>query len=75
MQFKYNFLAGKIKEIFGTQEKFAEALGISSPSVSKKMQGKAPWKQQEMDKTCKLLHVRYECIPKLFFSKPDISKE
>ena len=32
--FDYNKLRGKIKEVFGTQERFAAAINLSNTSVS-----------------------------------------
>lgn len=36
MPYTYNKLRGRIVEIYGTQGKFAEKLGVSKNSVSKK---------------------------------------
>ena len=37
MAFDFSKLRGKIKEVFGTQEKFAKAMGMSSVSLSAKL--------------------------------------
>ena len=67
---KYNFskLNGKIVEIFGTQLAFAEAIGLSEMTVSKKMNGKRPWKQTDMAKACEVLGIPISEIPTYFFA-------
>ena len=67
---KYNFskLNGKIVEVFGTQLAFAEAMGLSEMTISKKMNGKRPWKQTDMAKACKLLGFPISEIPDYFFA-------
>lgn len=67
---KYNFskLNGKIVEIFGTQLAFAEAIGLSEMTVSKKMNGKRPWKQTDMAKACEVLGIPISEIPVYFFA-------
>lgn len=46
--YKYNKLRGKNVEKYGTQERFAEAIGISENSLSKKMNGKTGISQSDM---------------------------
>lgn len=67
MKFDYSRLRGKIKEVFKTQEAFAEALGISDTALSQKLTGQVSFKQVEMEKTCELLDVPKEFIPVYFF--------
>lgn len=40
MQYNYDKLKGRIKEIFDTQENFANAINISSASVNYKLNNK-----------------------------------
>lgn len=68
MPYNYSFLSGKIREVFGSQEKFSDAMGITPTTLSKKMNGIVPWKQLEIDRACELLHLGHEYIPKLFFA-------
>lgn len=67
---KYNFskLNGKIVEVFGTQLAFAEAIGLSEMTISKKMNGKRPWKQTDMAKACEVLGIPISEIPAYFFA-------
>ena len=48
MAFDYSKLRGKIKEVFGTQDKFAKALGISRATLSLKLNNISEFTQQEM---------------------------
>ena len=54
----YSKLRGKIREIFKSNEKFSEAMGMNSASLSAKLNNKTPWKREEIEKACELL-----CIP------------
>ena len=55
MEYDYSNLCGAITRCFGTQAKFADALGISERSLSLKINNKVGWKQDEMIKTTKKL--------------------
>ena len=48
LAFDYSKLRGKIKEVFGTQDKFAKALGISGATLSLKLNNISEFTQQEM---------------------------
>lgn len=67
MEYDYSNLCGAITRCFGTQAKFADALGISERSLSLKINNKVGWKQDEMIKTCKLLDIKVSEIPDYFF--------
>lgn len=69
MTFDYSKLRGKIREVFGTQEKFADAMSMSTVTLSAKLNGRVDWSQVEMNLACDLLGVPYEFIPVLFFTK------
>lgn len=57
MKFTYNKLKGKIVEVYGSQYKFAEALHISENSLSRKLNGKTQFKQNDITKWCALLKI------------------
>lgn len=61
--FNYSKLQGKIKERFNTQSAFAQALGISSTSLSKKLHNKTEFTQSEIKKAGYLLDIE----PELYF--------
>lgn len=57
MAFNYSKLRGKIKEYFGTQEAFAKELGISSASLSAKLNNQVDFSQTEISNMMKLLEI------------------
>jgi hypothetical protein len=73
MSFNYDKLRGKIREIFKTEAKFAEAMEISTTSLSAKLNNKVEWKPTEMDKACVLLHINKQEIPTYFFT-PEVQE-
>lgn len=68
MAFNYAKLRGKIREVFGTQKAFADALGISSVSLSKKLNNMVEFTQEEINRSCELLHIVTVEIPVYFFT-------
>lgn len=73
MAFVYNKLKGRIKEIFGTQSAFAEAVGLSSVSVSAKLNNGVEFKPSEIMKAVDVLKIEPEDIPVYFFTQ-DVQK-
>lgn len=69
MAFNYNKLRGKIREVFGTQEKFGKAINLSYTSVSLKLNNKAEWSQQEINKAAEVLGIPDDQIYIYFFSE------
>lgn len=69
MLFNYSKLKGKIREKFITQSAFAKELGISSVSLSAKLNNRVEFSQTEMDKSCELLEVPKDFIPIFFYTK------
>ena len=67
MIYDYSKLNGKIKEVFGTQAKFALAMGLSERSLSIKMNSLRPWKQPEIILACTLLDIPIDSIGIYFF--------
>ncbi|MDD7433810.1 MAG: DUF739 family protein [Peptoniphilaceae bacterium] len=67
MQYDYSKLMGKIVEVFKTQANFAEAIGLSSRSVSMKLNNKRSWTQPEIENAIKVLNEDEENIKDLFF--------
>ncbi|WP_270441320.1 DUF739 family protein [Acidaminococcus provencensis] len=68
MRFSYKKLKGRIKEIFGTQEKFAAAMGMSQRTVSLKLNNAVAWSQPEILLASKLLRISVAEIPIYFFT-------
>ena len=67
MSFNYAKLKGKIKEVCDTQEKFAELMGLSTVSISKKLNNTGLWNQKEIDKACSILNIEPSNISDYFF--------
>lgn len=53
----YAKLRGRIREVFGTQEAFAEAIGMNTVSLSQRLNGKLEWKTSEIAKACEVLGI------------------
>ena len=64
----YAKLRGKIKEVFGTQEAFADALGMDCATLSGKLNNKADWKREEIEKACQLLSIPIQQLHEYFFT-------
>ncbi len=65
--FDYSRLRGKIREVFGTQDKYAEALQLSRVSVSQRLNNLLEFSQEEMYRSADLLGFHYSEIPNYFF--------
>lgn len=68
MNFNYAKLRGKIREIYGTEYKFAQAMGIPKNSLSKRLNNKIEFSQSEIKKAAELLHIPPEEIILYFFT-------
>lgn len=66
--FSYGKLRGKIKEVFGTQERFADALGISKATLSQKLNNYSEFTQGEMLNAMCLLNQSPSQIDEYFFT-------
>ena len=71
MAYNYNKLKGRIKELFGTQEAFAKRLGMSSVSLSARLNNKNDWTQGEIYEASDALGVlgKPEEVISLFFTQ------
>lgn len=67
--YDYSKLKGKIKEVFGTQEAFANSIGLSSVSVSNKLNNIIDWRQEEMEDSVEKLEIPFSEIHVYFFTK------
>lgn len=68
MPYTYNKLRGRIIEIYGTQRKFAEKLGVSKNSVSKKMTCQTEFSQADIIQWSMLLNVQKDEYGDYFFT-------
>lgn len=65
---KFAKLRGRITEKFGSESRFAEALGVSLISVSKKLTGRAGFSKKDIERWCDLLDIPIEEIGSYFFA-------
>lgn len=68
MGFDYSKLKGKIKEIYNTQNNFAEAIGIGKSLLSQKLNNHSEFSQAEMYKICEVLNIKLNKINEYFFT-------
>ena len=64
----YKKLKLKIKEVFDTQEAFADAMGMSRTTLNQKVNDLTEWKTSEIAKACELLGVPLEDAHIYFFT-------
>lgn len=62
-----NKLRGRIIEKFDNQENFANALGITPGTLSKKLKEKSKMKREEIQKWCEVLVIPPDKIHEYFF--------
>lgn len=65
----YASLRGRIRAMYGTQEAFADDVGMSPTTLSAKLNGKTDWTRSEIEKACQLLDIQPEEIPAYFFTR------
>ena len=65
----YAKLRGKIREMFGRNEAFAEAMEMDASSLSAKLNNRSPWKREEIEKACLLLEIPIEEVYLYFFTR------
>ena len=69
MEWKYDKLRGKIKEVCGTQDNFAEKLGIGRASLSQRLNNQLEFSQDEIFKSCDILGISLIDVSAYFFTK------
>ena len=67
MEWKYDKLRGKIKEVCGTQDVFAEKLGIGRVSLSQRLNNQLEFSQDEIFKSCEVLGIDFFGNASVFF--------
>lgn len=65
----YSKLRGKIREVLGSESKYAILLDLSEASISAKLNGKVPFSIEEIDKSVKILEIPETQIYEYFFTK------
>ena len=64
----YSKLRGAIREKYGTQQAFADDLGMTAATLSCKLNGKTEWTRQEIENACRLLGIPLTEAPVYFFT-------
>lgn len=64
---RFGRLREKIKELFGNQKSFANAMEMGLCTLNFKLNGKAEWTLPEIEKACALLHISIEKVKDYFF--------
>lgn len=65
---KYAKLRGAIRERFGTQRAFAQAMSLSLSALNQKLCGRVGWSIQDVETAIGLLDIPAEEIPAYFFT-------
>ena len=65
--YNYNKLRGRIVEKYGSIEKFADKLGRSDATVSKKLNNKSEFSRNDMFKWSALLEIPKDDFASFFF--------
>lgn len=65
---KYAELRGLIRANLGTQERYANKIGLSASSLSHKLNGKVEFSQGEIAKTKELFKLSPEDVDRIFFT-------
>ena len=73
MKFNHDELRGKIKAKFGTQEAFAEKMGMSTTALSSRLTGRSEWSRPEISLAVELLEIA-TCDIGLYFFTPQSSQ-
>lgn len=68
INYDYSKLRGRIKEKFGTQENFAEAIKIGTVSLSKRLNCSLEFSQNEINRAVDVLSIPRESITEYFFT-------
>lgn len=69
MKFNYNKLRGRIREVLGTENKFAELMPMNRGTVSQKLNGQQEWTQSEIFIALNVLKLSKEDIGVYFFNE------
>lgn len=67
MNFDYSKLKGRIKEIFGNQDAFGEALGLKKSAISNRLNSKTEFTTDEIYRAMGLLKLSMSDVTLYFF--------
>lgn len=69
VEYDFKKLKLRIKEVFDTQEAFAEAMGMNYVSLNQRLNNTVDWKLPEIAKACDLLGILWSEIKAYFFTE------
>lgn len=69
MEYEARKLKGRIVEVYGTQGAFADAIGLSENSVSRKINGVVSFSREDILRWCDMLNIDREHIGEYFFAQ------
>ena len=69
MEFDYGRLRGKIREVYGTEAAFAQALDMGRVSLSRRLNNALEFSSAEILTACTLLSIPSLEIPAYFFAE------
>ena len=64
--FDYSKLRGRIKEKMGSESRFADKIGISSVSLSARLNNRIGFSNEEISKTCEVLEISIDEVGTYF---------
>lgn len=67
-EINYDKLKNRIKEVLGTQSKFAIKMDLSEQAISNKLNNKIYFTQKEIIKACLILDINFKDIYEYFFT-------
>lgn len=65
----YAKLRGRIREVFGTIEAFADAMNRDVSTISLRLNNKIAWKREEIEKACEVLEIPINEVHLYFFTQ------
>lgn len=69
MAFDFSLLTGRIITVFGSRYEFAKSLGVSTGTLSMKLNNKVKFTTHEILKACELLGIDKSEIGAYFFTQ------
>ncbi len=71
IKYNYNKLRGLIREHFGSQKGYAEAIGISLTTLNSRLNGDTYFDQKEIEASAEIFNLDLEGINQVFFLKEE----
>lgn len=69
MEYDYAYLRGFIKEQFGSNQNFADFIGIGITALYDRLSGKTAFKQDEIDAVVREYELTGDEIMRIFFTR------